>query len=79
MRTVVIDALMVDVQTAVESLEEARAIVGFDGKVWVQSPDFERMKAHELEFFVASIAGEGISVRVLENQDPFPEGIDDAE
>ena len=77
MRTVVIDALMVDVQAAVESLEGARAIVGFDGKVWVQSPDFERMKAHELEFFAASIAGKGISVRVLESQDPFPPEYDD--
>jgi hypothetical protein len=79
MRTVMIDALMVDVQAAVESLEGARAVRGFDGKVWVQSPDFDRMQASELEFFVASIAGKGVSVRVLENQDAFPEGIEDAE
>jgi len=77
MRTVVVDARMGDVQTAVEGLESARVVHGLEGKIWVQSPDFDRMKASELEFFVAGIAGLGISVEVLENQDPFPPECDD--
>lgn len=72
MRTVVLDALMVDVQTAVASLQSARVVHGLDGRVWVQSPDFDRMKAAELEHFVEHMAGLGVTVGVLENQEPFP-------
>lgn len=76
MRTVVLDALMVDVQTAVGSLESARVVYGLEGKVWVQSPDFDRMKAAELEHFVEHMGGLGVTVKVLENQEPFPPGTD---
>ena len=72
MRTVVLEARMEDVQTAVESLEGARVVHGPEGKVWVQSPDFDRMQPCDLRHFVDQMVGHGISIEVLENQDPLP-------
>ena len=78
MRTVVLDALMVDVQTAVEGMEGARVVHGPEGKVWVQSVDFDRMQPRDLRHFVDQMVGHGISIEVLENQAPLPPECDDA-
>lgn len=71
MRTVIIDAPMPVVRKAIEGLRSARLVRVF-GRVAVQSPDFDQAEASKLESIVEWMTLGGLSVEVLENQEPLP-------
>jgi hypothetical protein len=72
-RTLVIDGPVVVVKRALVHLDAARVVHSLEGKVWVQSPDLDRGDLDEL---LELARAQGLTVDVLENQDPFPEGTD---
>ena len=73
MRTLVVDAPLVVVRTVAEHLREARVAKGPDGKVRVQSPDFDGLDASEMQSIAEGLTAAGLSAVVLEAQDPLPE------
>lgn len=73
MRTIVVEASESVVRTASVGLREARMAVGLDGRMWVQSPDFDALEPSALEGIAKGLAAVGVDVVVLEDQDPLPQ------